>query len=287
MDYIVGMPRQTTNFLLSLGFGFCIGVLYDVVRTIRLIFGGGKRTVLIFDILYSAFAGLVTFIFSLVITNGMVMAYVVFGEMLGFFIYYITFGVFAVRFSERVTKAVKGFFIKIFKAIAAPFLKLFGFLKRVFGKISQKSRKKAVKAAKKSKIHLKLCGSLLYNQLNNKRNYPKMRKEVKQNGCRKKSGKSKEEKGKAKHSFILTLLLVLAVGYFTISLIDTQLKIKEREKTAEQVSAQYEQQLAENERLQKVADGGSQEDYIERVAREKLGYVMPDEKVYYDITPGN
>lgn len=121
MDYIVGMPRQTTNFLLSLGFGFCIGVLYDVVRTIRLIFGGGKRTVLIFDILYSAFAGLVTFIFSLVITNGMVMAYVVFGEMLGFFIYYITFGVFAVRFSERVTEAVKGFFIKILRPLQLRF----------------------------------------------------------------------------------------------------------------------------------------------------------------------
>ena len=87
----------------------------------------------------------------------------------------------------------------------------------------------------------------------------------------KRAVKAKKKKGKAKHSFILTLLLVLAVGYFTISLIDTQLKIKEREKTAEQVSAQYEQQLAENERLQKVADGGSQEDYIERVAREKLG----------------
>ena len=103
----------------------------------------------------------------------------------------------------------------------------------------------------------------------------------------KRAVKAKKKKGKAKHSFILTLLLVLAVGYFTISLIDTQLKIKEREKTAEQVSAQYEQQLAEHDRLQKVADGGSQEDYIERVAREKLGYVMPDEKVYYDITPGN
>lgn len=142
MDYIVGMPRQTTNFLLSLGFGFCIGVLYDVVRTIRLIFGGGKRTVLIFDILYSAFAGLVTFIFSLVITNGMVMAYVVFGEMLGFFIYYITFGVFAVRFSERVTEAVKGFFIKIFKALASPFLKLFGFLSEFLEKYHKKVEKK-------------------------------------------------------------------------------------------------------------------------------------------------
>ena len=61
---------------------------------------------LIFDILYSAFAGLVTFIFSLVITNGMVMAYVVFGEMLGFFIYYITFrrvcgAIFRARYQSR------------------------------------------------------------------------------------------------------------------------------------------------------------------------------------------
>ena len=53
----------------------------------------------------------------------------------------------------------------------------------------------------------------------------------------KRAVKAKKKKGKAKHSLILTLLLVLAVGYFTISLIDTQLKIKEREKTAEQVSA--------------------------------------------------
>ena len=51
----------------------------------------------------------------------------------------------------------------------------------------------------------------------------------------KRAVKAKKKKGKAKHSFILTLLLVLAVGYFTISLIDTQLKIKEREKTAEQI----------------------------------------------------
>ena len=79
-----------------------------------------------------------------------------------------------------------------------------------------------------------------------------MRKEVKQNGCRKKSGKSKEEKKvKPSTASYLPCFLVLAVGYFTISLIDTQLKIKERKKTAEQVSAQYEQQLAENERLQK------------------------------------
>ncbi len=67
----------------------------------------------------------------------------------------------------------------------------------------------------------------------------------------KRAVKAKKKKGKAKHSFILTLLLVLAVGYFTISLIDTQLKIKEREKTAEQVSAQYQQQAGRKRTLAK------------------------------------
>lgn len=121
MDYIVGMPRQTTNFLLSLGFGFCIGVLYDVVRTIRLIFGGGKRTVLIFDILYSAFAGLVTFIFSLVITNGMVMAYVVFGEMLGFL--YITLRSVCLRcgFPSALPKLLKAFLLKFLRPLQLRF----------------------------------------------------------------------------------------------------------------------------------------------------------------------
>lgn len=121
MDYIVGMPRQTTNFLLSLGFGFCIGVLYDVVRTIRLIFGGGKRTVLIFDILYSAFAGLVTFIFSLVITNGMVMAYV-FSERCSVFLY-ITLRSACLRcdFPSALQKPLKAFLLKFLRPLQLRF----------------------------------------------------------------------------------------------------------------------------------------------------------------------
>ena len=53
------------------------------------------------------------------------------------------------------------------------------------------------------------------------------------------------------------------------------------------LQAQIVEQQAENERLQAVVDGGDEQEYIARVAREKLGYVMPDEKVYYDITPSN
>ncbi len=98
--------------------------------------------------------------------------------------------------------------------------------------------------------------------------------------------KAKRRK-KQKHSFILSLALLLAVGYFVISLVSTHLEIRQKEQEAAAVQAQYEAQLAENERLQAVVDGGDESEYMERVAREKLGYVMPDEKVYYDITPSN
>ncbi len=96
--------------------------------------------------------------------------------------------------------------------------------------------------------------------------------------------KKKETK---KFSFILLIGLLLAVGYFAISIINVNMNIKTRKQTKAKLSAQYEEQLAENARLQAVADGGNQDEYVERVAREKLGYVKPGEKVYYNITPGN
>lgn len=98
---------------------------------------------------------------------------------------------------------------------------------------------------------------------------------------------AKRKRKKKKHSFILSLALLLAVGYFVISFVSTQLDIREKEKEAAALQEQITQQVAENERLQAVVDGGDESEYIERVAREKLGYVMPDEKVYYDITPSN
>lgn len=89
-----------------------------------------------------------------------------------------------------------------------------------------------------------------------------------------------------KRSFILTLGIVLLVGYFVISIISLQSTIKERRAELEQKNAAYEQQLADNERLQSIVDDEDKSEYMEQVAREKLGFVMPGEKVFYDVTPG-
>lgn len=89
-----------------------------------------------------------------------------------------------------------------------------------------------------------------------------------------------------KKSFILTLGLVLLIGYFVITFLSLQLSIKERSSVLEQKNVAYQQQVAENERLKSIVESEDKSEYIEQVAREKLGYVMPGEKVFYDVTPG-
>ena len=102
-----------------------------------------------------------------------------------------------------------------------------------------------------------------------------------------KTTKKKKSPKKQKFSFILFIGLVLAVGYFSISLINENVQIRERKEKLADLNTQYQQQVADNESLQAVVDGGNKDEYIERIAREKLGYVMPNEKVFYNITPNN
>ena len=97
---------------------------------------------------------------------------------------------------------------------------------------------------------------------------------------------TKSPKKKQSRSFILTLGLVLLVGFFVITIIGLQLSIRERKGVLEQMQSAYEQQLEQNDRLQAIVDSEDKSDYIEQIAREKLGFVMPGEKVFYDVTPG-
>jgi cell division protein FtsB len=95
------------------------------------------------------------------------------------------------------------------------------------------------------------------------------------------AGKKKQSK-----SFILTLGLILLVGYFVITIIGHFIEIKESNAELEQQQQILEQQLAENAYLKEVVDSDDKSEYIEQVAREQLGFGLPNEKVFYDVTPG-
>jgi cell division protein FtsB len=48
----------------------------------------------------------------------------------------------------------------------------------------------------------------------------------------------------------------------------------------------FETAVAENEQLKEIVESDDKSEYIEQVAREQLGFGMPNEKVFYDVTPG-
>ena len=89
-----------------------------------------------------------------------------------------------------------------------------------------------------------------------------------------------------KKSFLLTLGIILIVGYFILSIVGTRLEINERRQVLVNKNSAYEQQVVKNERLEATVQNEDKSEYIEQVAREKLGFVKPGEKVFYDVTPG-
>lgn len=61
---------QLYNLFLSCGFGFCLGVYYDVFRVIRLVMRPGKRSIFFQDLLFFSTTAVFTFIFALIVTGG-------------------------------------------------------------------------------------------------------------------------------------------------------------------------------------------------------------------------
>lgn len=165
-DYIysLSLAEQTKGFLLSLGFGFLMGIFYDLFRIIRISISKSKEIVLVFDLLYCVFLGFCSYLFFLVVNEGDIRAFLLLGEGIGFAIYYFSLGVVVFTASEKIVNATKKIILKIFQVVFFPFRWTFKKLKNLLEKISKKWRKKGKKIKNKSKFHLKLHKHLLYNQ---------------------------------------------------------------------------------------------------------------------------
>ena len=82
------------------------------------------------------------------------------------------------------------------------------------------------------------------------------------------------------------MALILLAGYFVITIIGHAIEIKKSNAQLEQKQQILEQQLAENAYLKEVVDSDDKSEYIEQVAREQRGFGLPNEKVFYEVTPG-
>jgi cell division protein FtsB len=88
-------------------------------------------------------------------------------------------------------------------------------------------------------------------------------------------------------SFILTLATIAILGYFVISLVSLQFQISEKSKEVETAQQTLASAQAENDELKELAREEDEKTYMERIARDVLGYVLPGESVYYDVSTAN
>lgn len=94
---------------------------------------------------------------------------------------------------------------------------------------------------------------------------------------------SSEKKGKKK-SIIRRVGFVVLVIYVCFMLVDMQVTLAERNEELSALKNQHELQRIENKDLQRQLSIEYDDEEIERIAREQLEYVAPDEKVFIDIS---
>lgn len=87
----------------------------------------------------------------------------------------------------------------------------------------------------------------------------------------------------SKNSVALIALIVFTL-YAIVSAIFISNDINSRKREVETVKEQIKKQAVVNQELKELIQNGSaSEEYIIKVAREKLNFVFPDETVYKDV----
>lgn len=80
------------------------------------------------------------------------------------------------------------------------------------------------------------------------------------------------------------LIVIFALIYFVYVCITQQQSMDSYEREAATYQNQITEAKEETEKLQHIKDNVNSTEYIEDVAREKLGMYLPNERVYIDIT---
>ncbi len=102
-----------------------------------------------------------------------------------------------------------------------------------------------------------------------------------------KKKRRKNKKQRRPGGILITVITLTVFLYLLVSFVNIQLDIGEKRASLSALTKQYERQIADNDELFTLLNNKDKKALMERIAREKRGYVYPDERVYYDITPGS
>ena len=89
---------------------------------------------------------------------------------------------------------------------------------------------------------------------------------------------------KKKHSIILRVMVLGVCLFLVLDLIGLYKTYNNSKKEYNELTAKYNSLKADVEARRDLLKNGSEEDIIEQAARERLGYVYPNEEIYTDIS---
>ena len=148
--YIDDISIQINVFLYSLGFGFFLGLIYDIFRLTGTIIKRNK-TVFLQDILYFLLCSLLTFFFLLVVNNGKFRINILIALVSGFYIYYLTLSKSILNFFINFIRSIRSIIVSVSRVLTIPIRLILDIFVKSNRKTHKKlknieiSRKKAIK----------------------------------------------------------------------------------------------------------------------------------------------
>ena len=260
----LSFAQQSAAFLWSVALGASLAVLYGIFKFIRFSFSPGKAAVFLLDVLFMLSAAVSCFLFSLGFIQGYVRFYVFIGAAIGFAAYRMTVG--------RLTFILYSRFVLV--------------CRKILNKILRKLKLFAKKL-------LKICHKILYNVGNRKVTVQHFDDKGNEYGIEKEKeapaeGPKEVEPVKKKRKLRYLLLYVAAIGfafYAVITIINQNVRIAEKRAELSELQQQINVVEIQSKYIEKVRGYKGQElsDYMEKIAKEELGYVGEGERIFINV----
>ncbi len=132
---------QLNVFLLSVGFGFLLAVLYDILSVILGAFSNKTKVIFLKDLIYCFMSAIMLFIYLLAVNFGRIRIFIIFGIVIGYICWFIMLR----ENAAKLINIIIAFLSRVFRISAftislpvRPFIalrsKLWGKIKRFFQK---------------------------------------------------------------------------------------------------------------------------------------------------------
>lgn len=83
---------------------------------------------------------------------------------------------------------------------------------------------------------------------------------------------------------IFKIAVIVCIVYSAFSLFNMQVQLFDKKQQLNDINQMCAKQRLINKDLEQTLEMGGNSEYMEKVARDKLGYVYPDERVFVDIS---